>query len=326
MIFFIKKNLRGTWLFALLILMALCLTACVDDGEDSEGTTYGIGEEITEEETTEEITEEETTEVLTEETTEKQTEEETTVEQTTAFTPPEPSEGTGIYHSGFGENEGFVVVIDAGHQKEAMPEKEPNGPGSEVMKTQLAAGTTGSFTGICEYELTLAVSLALRDELLSRGYTVVMVRETNDVKISNMERALLANEYAPNEENGYLGAVNVRVHANGFDNSSARGALMVCSTKDNEFAVGQLYDECFELSKKIIESYCKSTGIPKRANFITYNDGMTGTNWCEIPTTIIEMGFMTNKEDDELMATDAFEKNAASGIADGLDDYFDNYR
>ena len=41
--------------------------------------------------------------------------------------------------------------------------------------------------GIPEYELTLSVSLALRDELLRRGYTVVMVRETHDVKITNME-------------------------------------------------------------------------------------------------------------------------------------------
>ena len=52
-------------------------------------------------------------------------------------------------------------------------------------------------------------------------------------------------------------------------------------------------------------------------------DDMTGTNWSRYPTTILEMGFLSNKSDDTLMATDYFRQEAAIGVANGLDAYFE---
>ena len=134
--------------------------------------------------------------------TEKVEDESVTEEKTEEMTYPAPKEGTDILHEGFGENKNYVVVIDAGHQRHGMSEKEPNGPGSDVMKAMVSSGTYGRFTDVPEYELNLKVALALRDELMSRGYTVVMVRETHDVEVSNVGRAQIANKYAPREENG----------------------------------------------------------------------------------------------------------------------------
>ena len=51
-------------------------------------------------------------------------------------------------------------------------------------------------------------------------------------------------------------------------------------------------------------------------------DDMTGTNWSRVPTTILEMGFLSNTNDDKLMATDYFHRYAAMGVANGLDAYF----
>lgn len=204
-----------------------------------------------------------------------------------------------------------VVAIDAGHQGKGMTEKEPNGPGSDEMKAMLTSGTTGVSTRLPEYQLTLDVSLKLRDELIARGYTVVMIRESNNVTLSNAQRAQIANA----AESGAF----VRIHANGSNNASVQGALTMCQTANNPYN-GALYDESHRLSQAIINAYVAQTGLKKRN--IIETDTMTGINWASVPSTIIEMGFMSNAEEDEKMATEAFQLNAAVGIADGLDAYF----
>lgn len=222
-------------------------------------------------------------------------------------------DGIRIIYAGKGENANKTVVIDAGHQKQAMSATEPNAPGSDVMKAKVTAGTTGSFTHIPEHELNLAVALLLRDVLAERGYRVVMLRETADVGISNRERAELANQTV-----GQTDGILVRIHANGSDDSSVVGALTICQTASNPTA--KCYRESRALSEAVLDAYCEKTQMKKRSIWET--DTMTGINWCTVPSVILEMGFMTNKEEDETMATTAFRVAAAEGVAAGIDRYF----
>lgn len=208
---------------------------------------------------------------------------------------------------------GHIVGIDPGHQSENidMSATEPNGPGSSTMKAKASTGTSGSFSGLPEYQLNLNVSLLLRDILEQRGYQVVMTRTDNDTAISNKERAeLVASKGAE---------ICVRIHANGDDSSGVSGALTMCPSQQNPY-VSSLYDSSNRLSRCIIDSYCAATGFQNRG--IIYTDSMTGINWSTIPVTIVEMGFMTNQNDDLKMADSSFQQTMAEGIANGVDAYF----
>ena len=206
---------------------------------------------------------------------------------------------------------GIVVVIDPGHQGKWNSGKEPDGPGSSTMKTKVSAGATGCVTNQKEYVLNLAVSLKLKEELQSRGYQVVMIRETHSINISNSERAKFANK---------IGAdAFIRIHANSSDNSSVSGVETICQTAGNPYNAS-IYEECRKLSDCILDEFVESTGAKKRRVWET--DTMSGINWCQVPVTILEMGFLSNPNEDELMASDDYQNKMVEGIANGIDKYF----
>ena len=202
-----------------------------------------------------------------------------------------------------------TIGIDPGHQGRGDGTKEPNGPGSSVMKAKVAGGTSGVSTKKPEYQLTLEIALALKTELEARGYKVVLTRDTNDVSISNKERAEKLNESCD---------IAIRLHADGAG-SSATGASMQCHTAKNPY-IANLYEKSNKLSSCIINAYCSATGMKNRG--IAYRDDLTGTNWSTIPVTLLEMGFMTNTSDDNYMSSAAGQAAMVKGIANGIDAYY----
>lgn len=206
---------------------------------------------------------------------------------------------------------GHIIAIDAGHQARGNKEKEPLGPGSEEMKAKVSSGTRGVSTGVYEYELNLTIAQALQAELEARGYTVVMIRDSHDVDISNKERAETAN--ASGAE------VFLRIHANGSEKSSVQGTLTICNTASSPFNP-EIHDDSYRLSQEVLSHMVTLMGSKDRGIWET--DTMSGINWCTIPVTIIEMGYMSNAEEDERMQTADYQSLIVQGIADGVDAYF----
>lgn len=211
------------------------------------------------------------------------------------------------------ESNGRKVAIDPGHQGYHidMSELEPVGPGSQEMKPKGTQGTQGSFTGVPEYELNLTISKQLAQELQGRGYEVMLTRQDNDTAISNRERALLAADFGAD--------IYLRIHANGSENPNDSGALTMVPSANNPY-IAQLHNKSYALGEAVINAYCQSCGLTNRG--VMFSDNMAGTNWSQVPVTILEMGFMTNQSDDIYMQNAEFQSRMVQGIANGVDQYF----
>lgn len=205
-----------------------------------------------------------------------------------------------------------VVAIDAGHQARGNSQLEPIGPGASTQKPKVAGGATGTATRIPEYQTTLNVSLKLRDVLQSRGYKVVMIRTTNDVNISNRERAEIAN-------NAGAGAF-IRLHCDGIGNSGVTGASVQEPANGNPYMSAGNVSASQSLGRTVLNHYCSTTGIRNRG--MAARNDLSGINWCKTPVCLLEMGFISNGDEDRKLNNSDFQQKIAEGIANGIDAYF----
>ena len=152
--------------------------------------------------------------------------------------------------------------------------------------------------------------MKLQKKFEDNGYDVIMVRTENDVNISNSERAKIAND-----EN--VDAF-IRIHANGSENSNVKGAMTICQTANNPYN-GNLYKKSRALSDCILTSLVETTGCKKERVWET--DTMSGINWASVPVTIVEVGYMSNPEEDALMQEEDYQDKIVDGIYNGTINY-----
>jgi N-acetylmuramoyl-L-alanine amidase len=208
---------------------------------------------------------------------------------------------------------GYVVGIDPGHQAHANYEQELVSPTGTATKAKVSAGTYGRFTGVREYIINLQVALKLKSKLEELGATVIMSRESHDVDISNAQRAIMMNDSGAD--------CWIRIHANGSNDPGVKGMFFLIPTPSSMNTTdSNVQTKSTQLAECLSAATLSSTSANDLG--ITQRSDQTGFCWSSIPVCTIEMGHMTNEQEDNLLVSDAYQEKIAQGLADGFLKYF----
>ena len=201
---------------------------------------------------------------------------------------------------------GLVIGVNAGHQKKPNRTQYPIEPGSSKTGDGNKAGTRGRFSKTEEYVITLQISLKLEKLLVENGAQVVMVRRSNDVKLTNIQRSSMMND------GGCDLALNL--HCNSINNPNVSGISTYYRAKGNWVSESAMFAR--ELQNGMLaETGAKSDGIHKSYNYMSLN-------YSTVPALMIEMGYLSSKVEDPLLNTDAYQMKLAQGLLNGIQSAF----
>ena len=182
-----------------------------------------------------------------------------------------------------------AIVIDPGHG------------GSD-------AGAIGP-TGVKEKDVALAVALKVRDLLEEQGDPVVMTRTTDRDVYS--PQATNAQELQARVSKAPLDAsMFISIHCNAFSNPESHGM-------ETYFYTGSsLGRRLAKLINEELERYGElfNRGV-KSANFYVLKHSA-------VPATLLELGFVTNPEEEQLLADEEYQEALARAIVTGINRYF----
>lgn len=191
------------------------------------------------------------------------------------------------------KNVKYTVVIDAGHGG-------------------IDGGAVGSTTKVSESELNLDISKKLKTLFESVGFIVVLTRENSDglygdespgfKKRDMQKRAEIIRESDPN--------VLISVHLNKYTSSSRRGAQV-------------FYKSDSESSKNLADSIQKNLNqkLSVKKNYTALKGDYFLLNTSKCTAVIVECGFLSNKEEEQLLCNEDYRQNIASVIFEGTINY-----
>ena len=204
---------------------------------------------------------------------------------------------------------GKIILVDAGHGINSSTEKEPVAPDSGEKKRAFVEGTRGK--NQTEEELNLIIALKVEEELTAKGAKVYMTRREHECALSNAGRAELGNELQVD--------LVLRIHADGNNNKNVGGASCLVPG-DKYIEDAEMISKSRRAGEIVLEEYILATGA--KNNGIAVRNDMTGFNWSKVPVILVELGFMTNPEDDALMETEEYQEKMTQGIINGMERYF----
>ncbi|MFE5387577.1 N-acetylmuramoyl-L-alanine amidase [Bacillus thuringiensis] len=204
----------------------------------------------------------------------------------------------------------FLVVIDPGHQQKANLNLEPIGPGATTQKYKVTDGTTGVVTKKREAVLVLEMAFLLKEKLEEKGIQVLMTRTSQDVDISNKERATFANNHKAN--------LFLRLHADGSENPNQSGFAVLTPAEGSPYTK-EIYAESLQISQTIVNKMRENQQV--KVNGIKFRDDLSGFNWSKVPGVLLELGFMSNYEEDKKLSDPQYVNSLLQSVTDSVDVY-----
>lgn len=192
-----------------------------------------------------------------------------------------------------------VVVIDAGH---GYPDEG----------AQSSSGTT-------ENKINLNIAFKVQNLLEQSGCTVILTR-SDENGIYDLDKATLKEKKVSDIKNrvkignSVSADIFVSIHLNKIPQGRYWGWQTFYKKNSKE---SETLAKCIQenLNKAISEEN-------KRQSLTIFNKYIV--DHVEIPISIVECGFLSNKDEEEKLQTDEYQDKLAWGIYTGIIDYFNN--
>ncbi|NUU63197.1 N-acetylmuramoyl-L-alanine amidase family protein [Paenibacillus agri] len=196
-----------------------------------------------------------------------------------------------------------LVVIDLNAPSTTDPVTPPVNNGRKLVVLDAGHGAKDSgavgVTGKYEKNFNLAVVLKAADLLKKENKVDVVLTRSDDTFIELKDRAALANNLKAD--------LFISVHANSGASSSASGSETYYQ-RDASKALANV------MHKYLVQA----TGISDRGvrygNFHVIRE-------TKMPAVLLEVGYLSNKNDEALLFNDAFQSRVAAGIVSGINEY-----
>lgn len=179
-----------------------------------------------------------------------------------------------------------IVVLDAGHG--GMDEG------------------TSSYSGDAqEKKYTLLLAQKLEKKLALQGIKVYMTR-TEDIGVTKLARTKLANDLQAD--------LFVSIHCNASDAGDTSAQGLECLYSTNKLGDTSITNK--NLAKVVLEELSKSTR--QKARGVIRRNGLYILHHAKVPTTIVEVGYMTNKKDLNIIKKESGQQAIVEGIYNGI--------
>ncbi len=166
-------------------------------------------------------------------------------------------------------------------------------------------------SGLKEKQITLEISMRVKELLEKEGAKVYMTRTTDK------------DVYAPNASD--RAELQARVNVAEKHNSDLFLSLHINSSVNKSVGGFSSYyypktDNDLKIAKTIQDKFAKNFGVDnlgvRQANFYVVKR-------CSMPATLLEMCFISNPKEEKLMKSKWFQKKTARLIVEGVKNYFD---